>query len=467
MKILSLLFFVSLSISFAFSEVEYSQSFSWSWTGSVNNHTVLSRTVEIPALGAPLFVSATLGTSFCILPNVKPSTNPATWKNGCLFFHNFTSETPVVAKMSRRARRLLVKETSFNPVPGQYFIAISAEASIPFTVSLVSLECPSPYYGPSCRQNSTAVPENKVVSVESGEYFLFDLPVHVSRIEFKAQRVHSTDRVVLVLRAGNAPLTNLTKDFSYTFSDDEPHSFVIENPSPSTWYGSVFLPASSALRALVSGEPGPKISFSFQSAVCINGTGNCTQNVDLNKEASKALVYTSGVGQVTYFRAELNGPAFNFSVQNKDDNTAAPTVLARYGQFPSYSNDSNQVPAFDVQSSNNTVNFLTFDEDQYEPGTWYFAVVGNGKSFAVWFNNTCPSSCSNNGDCVKKDNVYVCQCHDGYESFDCAVKNESGFKTEYIVLIVIGSIIALAALLGLLVYLYNRNRHPGGGYEKI
>jgi hypothetical protein len=93
----------------------------------------------------------------------------------------------------------------------------------------------------------------------------------------------------------------------------------------------------------------------------------------------------------------------------------------------------------------------------------------NGKKLAVWFNETCPNGCGGNGECVHHEDTdtYSCACHSDYESYDCSVKNESGFKTEYIVLIVIGSIIALAALLGLLVYLYNRGRHPGGGYEKI
>jgi len=450
----------------------FGDTFTQHFEGNVN-HTVDIIKLVVPELGSPLIVSASINVTLCFQKNLSPYRNPEQWnRESCIYYQNSTSDIFPVLSRSRRSRRYN-NPSSFHPSPGDYYIGVYSAKATHYSVSVYSEQkCDKGSYGPDCsqRSNDSLVPNttheftlNRIV------YFSFIFPTGLSKVQFLVQQKSvggaSITPVTFSLRASDVPYNN-TFDWSMTDKFEHLTTLDLDVPTPGFWFGTLTLPASAVLQRLRSNAEAPQFTLFYNYTACSNATAgpNCQSVVVLDEKTAVApLTYTLAMGTWQYFTAPLNNRPFNISVQNNDDASTAPAIYARLGQVPSI----NTSRGYDAESSNQTVNFLSFS-DYKSDEMWYFGVVGNGKTFAIWINGTCPSGCSGNGDCLLSESgYYYCQCHDGYEGFSCNVDTDSGFKTEYIVLIVIGSIIALAALLGLFVYLYNRGRHPGGGYEKI
>jgi len=92
-------------------------------------------------------------------------------------------------------------------------------------------------------------------------------------------------------------------------------------------------------------------------------------------------------------------------------------------------------------------------------GTWYVAVLSNRNNtkYNAWFGSVCPSNCNSKGTCQKDaDNYGICKCNDGYGKLTCV--EDKNFYIEYIILIIIASLVLVSALLGLIAWAYMRRR---------
>jgi len=93
-------------------------------------------------------------------------------------------------------------------------------------------------------------------------------------------------------------------------------------------------------------------------------------------------------------------------------------------------------------------------------GTWYIVVVSNREktAYKAWFGSVCPANCNSQGDCqTGADNYGTCKCKDGYSTLSCT-KDNNNFLIEYIILIIIASLVLVSALLGLIAWAYMRRR---------
>jgi len=98
--------------------------------------------------------------------------------------------------------------------------------------------------------------------------------------------------------------------------------------------------------------------------------------------------------------------------------------------------------------------------------TYYVGIYANvSTSYGIWFNSVCPPNCINNdddsGECTWDGNdLGRCICDDGYTGLDCT-QNTGTLPTQYIVLIIIASLVVLSALIGFFAWAYMQRKREG------
>jgi len=97
--------------------------------------------------------------------------------------------------------------------------------------------------------------------------------------------------------------------------------------------------------------------------------------------------------------------------------------------------------------------------------TYYVGIHANTNiTYTIWWSSTCAPLCVSNeeesGVCSFSGNVGQCSCEDGYMGFDCATPNGT-LPTQYIVLIIIASLVVLSALIGFFAWAYMQRKREG------
>jgi hypothetical protein len=100
-----------------------------------------------------------------------------------------------------------------------------------------------------------------------------------------------------------------------------------------------------------------------------------------------------------------------------------------------------------------------------ETQEWYVAIVGSvtgNVTFAVWWNQTCVPDCEkdNHGECEDSGR---CSCEIDFEGIDCGVSK--GLGPQYIVLIIIASLVVASAIIGFVAWAYMRRKRAN--YEIV
>jgi hypothetical protein len=99
--------------------------------------------------------------------------------------------------------------------------------------------------------------------------------------------------------------------------------------------------------------------------------------------------------------------------------------------------------------------------------TYYIGINSSPNTnitYSIWFSSTCAPGCINNeesGVCTFTGaTVGQCSCEDGYMGFDCTLPNGT-LPTQYIVLIIIASLVVLSALIGFFAWAYMQRKREG------
>jgi len=97
--------------------------------------------------------------------------------------------------------------------------------------------------------------------------------------------------------------------------------------------------------------------------------------------------------------------------------------------------------------------------------TYYIGIFATKTtSYGIWFNSICPPGCINDnesGDCTwSGGSVGKCICQDGYMGLDCT-QSTGILPTQYIVLIIIASLVVLSALIGFFAWAYMQRKREG------
>jgi len=90
-------------------------------------------------------------------------------------------------------------------------------------------------------------------------------------------------------------------------------------------------------------------------------------------------------------------------------------------------------------------------------------------SLGVWFNSICAPGCNSNGNgkCTESGpGTGFCACiTDEWVGFDCNTPNEQGLPAQYIVLIIIASLVVASAIIGFIAWAYMQKKRSG--YVKV
>jgi len=97
--------------------------------------------------------------------------------------------------------------------------------------------------------------------------------------------------------------------------------------------------------------------------------------------------------------------------------------------------------------------------------TFYIGIYAiKTTTYGIWWSSICPPKCINDdesGDCTwTGGSVGKCVCADGYTGLDCT-ESTGILPTQYIVLIIIASLVVLSALIGFFAWAYMQRKREG------
>jgi len=146
-------------------------------------------------------------------------------------------------------------------------------------------------------------------------------------------------------------------------------------------------------------------------------------------------------------------------------------LYVRLGAVPSNTEGTYDIKNCNVYGScgyatiinlNNTAAALPFGQ----PSTYYVGIYARTNiTYTIWWSSTCAPLCVANeeesGVCTfSGTSIGQCLCEDGYMGFDCATPNGT-LPTQYIVLIIIASLVVLSALIGFFAWAYMQRKREG------
>jgi len=148
-----------------------------------------------------------------------------------------------------------------------------------------------------------------------------------------------------------------------------------------------------------------------------------------------------------------------------------PFIYASNGQIPLKLQDGsiqadihncNQEYCDVVRSIKRNSTVMLFAETKEN---WYigiFSTVPGNTTFALWFNTTCVPDCDtdNHGECEASGR---CVCEIDFEGIDCSISK--GLGPQYIVLIIIASLVVASAIIGFVAWAYMRRKRAN--YEIV
>jgi hypothetical protein len=214
---------------------------------------------------------------------------------------------------------------------------------------------------------------------------------------------------------------------------------------------------------------------------CVNQTAgeNCmyplysiTTSIANPAVLSPAIQLTQG--HWVFYSVEITAPdAFWVSVAAMSPNTLADLdVYVKVGAVP-----GNMPDTYDIKNCNyyggcgyatiinlnNTASSLP-----YGTKTTYFVGINALKNvtYNIWWSSTCAPLCitandQESGVCsYSGSNIGQCSCEDGFMGFDCSLATGT-LPTQYIVLIIIASLVVLSALIGFFAWAYMQRKREG------
>jgi len=231
-------------------------------------------------------------------------------------------------------------------------------------------------------------------------------------------------------------------------------------PRQGLWVFSVHLAnggkAGKAFFQLTEGKCGP------------NSAGNgCVIPV---KEAHDNMTLVITGGEWMYLRFTVDDANALLVSVTTNNGSNIPFLYAGNGQIPVH-NAAGDVLA-DIHNCNrdycskvrSIVRNITKGVGE-APESWYIGIYtptpGN-TTFGLWWNNSCVPGCitDNHGEC---DPSGRCQCEIDFEGIDCSVSK--GLGPQYIVLIIIASLVVASAIIGFVAWAYMRRKRAN--YEIV
>jgi len=287
-------------------------------------------------------------------------------------------------------------------------------------------DCVSPQSLESGKTNMTLmglIPQFFVITVPSGV-------VGSIKLSSTPQADEAADITFYVRRAGSPSAGN---------NDASGSSVVINYPKVGTYYVVIVASADdmitvdTVVEVCPDGKGGPGCSESYSW-----GVNNVSLTVGLS---------------YSYFRVNVSQQVpLWFSVRSQNG-THNPVIFASRDQLPQNNNA-------DLQGCNqqfcDTVSSIRLNVTTNQ--TWFISISGvNGTSYGLWFNSVCGPNCADHGDCVVQGpETGLCDCVADFIGVTCQITN--GLGAQYIVLIIIASLVVASAVIGFVAWAYMRRK---------
>jgi hypothetical protein len=235
----------------------------------------------------------------------------------------------------------------------------------------------------------------------------------------------------------------------------------VVSPRQGLWVFSVHLASGGH-----AGEAEVKLS-SFKCGLNSAGDG-CTLLV---RDAADNMSLTMLGGEWMYLRFTVDDKHALLVSVTTNNGSNIPYLLAGNGQIPVITSTGEVVA--DIKNCNreycsvvrSIVRNITKPALGAEEEYWYIGIyshVPGNTTFGLWWNNSCVPNCDtdNHGECEESGR---CQCEIDFEGIDCSVSK--GLGPQYIVLIIIASLVVASAIIGFVAWAYMRRKRAN--YEIV
>jgi hypothetical protein len=247
---------------------------------------------------------------------------------------------------------------------------------------------------------------------------------------------------------------------SLSIYDKSGVNIAIPFPRLGMWYVLVRTSTSEKRQAAVD------YSFVAKIALC-SGNDSCVNITDA-KTKTFTVVENVPVSTWTYYKFQSVYPTDPFWVSVASASGVRPDVYVSLNQIPtelSYDAKNCNQPHCDYST------IIKFN-DSFSPivranNTYYIGVHSpNVTSYGIWFSSACAPLCASHGVCVSSGpGTGLCTCAASWTSYDCSLEVDTGLPAQYIVLIIIASLVVASAFIGFIAWAYMQKKRQG--YVKV
>eukprot|EP01127_Copromyxa_protea_P001600 TRINITY_DN11559_c0_g1_i1.p1 TRINITY_DN11559_c0_g1~~TRINITY_DN11559_c0_g1_i1.p1 ORF type:complete len:439 (-),score=109.67 TRINITY_DN11559_c0_g1_i1:55-1371(-) len=390
---------------------------------------------------ASLSVTNTLPVSVCIVYAAYGLPHPTQYHpDNCLFFYN-SSANSLTETVPLRDQAYAI---------GVYLNSPNAKKGDNTTVSVTlgGADCVTQYWdGAKCQAATPLTGFGKFsATFNKGEtkFFTYTAPNYVGTLKVAyaaGSDINSVNSVIW------ARFSAVPSKFYYDAIETGGNLTVV-SPRPGVWVIGIHAADAGAG------------SFVLDGLVCGDKSGGvgCTVPVDPIDNIAEAVLFNGP----QYFRVvAVSGYPFRVSVTSTNATTGIPQLYASRGVIPTPGNA-------DVSNCNDaycdvvrTITFNTTGADE----EWFvgvFPTVTGNQTYGIWWNTTCITGCQtdNHGTCQPSG---VCECEIDFEGVACSISK--GLGPQYIVLIIIASLVVASAIIGFVAWAYMRRKRSA--YEIV
>jgi len=343
-------------------------------------------------------------------------------------------------------------------IPDLYTIGIALAAGPEDKVNITGDggACPfgEVYNGTACLQPLGVTPGNEVngtLEMNLVHIYGFDVRGMNNMLPKTLEITNLKGSVQYYVRYGGSP--------SFSIYDKSGVNITIPFPRLGRWYVLV--------RTSTSAKRQAAIEYSFISKIVLCSGNDSCANVTEAKPNTFSLVENVPVSTWTYYKFQSVYPGDPFWVSLAATGIR-PDVYVSLGQLPtefSYDAKNCNQPHCDYST-------IIKLNDSSSPtvranSTYYIGVLSpNVTSYGIWFSSACAPLCASHGECVSSGpSTGKCTCAASWTSYDCSIEVDTGLPAQYIVLIIIASLVVASAFIGFIAWAYMQKKRQG--YVKV
>jgi hypothetical protein len=229
------------------------------------------------------------------------------------------------------------------------------------------------------------------------------------------------------------------------------------SPRVGSWFVRItYVPSVNMIKTVID----EKFNVSIETPPCPeNGVGYQCDIASVAVPLNITYGNIKAMEKVIFkFDANATFPLW-ISVTPQNSDQAMPDVYASVGQIPNEK-------IYDIKNCNRQdctyANIIYLNDTNISPNnTWYIVITSpQNTSYAAWFSSPCLPGCSGDGGICQPEKG-LCKCNADYSGLLCADYNPTGIQPQYIVLIIIASLVVASAIIGFIAWAYMQKKRQG------